>query len=683
MPESPGNDMESILNGSLSDGRYTSGSPDSLDETSIIDEGSVLLENAGQDADKELAAEAAQTNASPKLHPLQKGQGQLLGQPSVFITTALVCFSLGTFLARFFRASQHPKSQGKHDHEKEQHTQLRQEQERESDEKGSGRGLAQQLDDMVRLQPVATQLAEAIQDPDCHYAFSEFQESLAGAKELHALVESSSLNRWDTPESVMKPVLKKGLSALSDLYEIARQHGLTMLRDTLAVHPVREFSSEELNIMKTYIGSTLAEAVQHHLSSLKLSCRAFAVNLEETEALLEGLPKLERLEDGKVVVAVAENLKFIQAAHETAKTGRQSAEELSFSAVAVTLSHIVRGQMRLYKDYRDFIEEKRAMCIDKREKLQSSPQATEAMNELDTVENLLNIGEQLLQAYRADIEEMQNAREIIPAEAIRRNAEDKGKAVKRVVDEISQLDFPLDETANEDSALDEAYEDISSRAGEDALEARRRVLEIHEEVQSRFPPNLFSSQAGEEQGQDGSLSKPRLNQAILKSVITSLQQDKENVRTAHKQAAAAADEISEGSDEGTAGRDLVAKARKAAMTAEGIAGNAEVLLLHAQLLESLESDLQVSAKLAQVGAEGTGMADITAEERQPWVAELVQKRKLQVEAVERALQTAESHSSSSDLALAAASMKNAAVEIASVVHMQQLKQAADLSVKHP
>ncbi|CDJ30468.1 LOW QUALITY PROTEIN: uncharacterized protein EMH_0058480 [Eimeria mitis] len=616
---------------------------------------STNLSTAAHSIDEGLSTEADQKNAVSISRRSQNVQEQLRGSSTAVSVTALVIwFSLGLFVFQSLRASDGSQKQELHP-QKKQRVHLQPKQGRENRQRGSRGKLLHQLDELLQLQAVAVQLAETTQNHESHLALHDFRESLERAKRVKKLLEDSS-SPWKSPDNVMEKALHRGFSALSHLYEASRQHGLTLAREALDIQPAREFSVQELKIMESYLGSPVVEAIENHMNSLKLSCRAFAWKLEETATVLENLPRLEKVEDGVLLDAIAAHLNFVKAVHEAATVGRQSAQEVASSAVAVTLSQLVRNQMNRYRECRDLMEERRAMCREERERHESpTKEGTVNKKELETVELLLKRGEQLLSHYHGDIEELQKERDIELAEAARVQTEDLGKELKVLLDVAFARMNVFPEAATQNKKVEDAY---------------------------KATLDWFSPMVGEEQGQDRPPSKKLLNQGMLNLLTGSLWQTENNAKSACQQAGIAATAISLGSEAGAPGRDLMAAARRAAATAESLVGSAEVLWLHAQLLESLECDLRMSVNLAQVGAARAGLTETPTHEQRQWVVELSEPHRLHVEALERDVETAKNlartHWSARDVALSASTMKNAAVGIASFVQQQQLKQAVAL-----
>ncbi|CDI74139.1 hypothetical protein, conserved [Eimeria praecox] len=550
----------------------------------------------------------------------------------------------------------------------------------EADETETEGEVLQQLNELLRLQPVVVQLAESVETHEAHLVLQEFWKSVERAKHVRQLLTDSS-NPWGPPESAVKKALNKGLSALSEVYEMARQHGLRLVRETRGVQPVRDFSYQELKIMEGYLGSPLVQALENHMASLRFSCRAFAWKLEETEASIAGMPRVGRLEDGRLLEALAANLKFIHAAHKAATIGRQSAEEVTTSAIAVAISQATR----VYKDCRDLLQERRALSKAERQRQQSLAQeeSVAALQQLDTVDDLLNRGEELLQQYRGGIEEMQKEREIVVADAVRQQAEDVGKELKAVLDvAVSRLECSS-AVINDDKKVESVYKALASRATREAADASRRVSDIQMELEARPLLGWSSSEIMQVEEENASRKRVLINQSMLNLLTESLEQIEKNAKAAHLQASTAATAISEDNEVGLPGRVLMAAARNAAATADRLVGNAEILWLHAQLLESLECDLRVSVNLARIGAAAAAWPTETATKgKQRWQMELPSQHKVQVEALQKEVHAtkslARSHWTARDLALTAATMKHAAVGIATLIQQQQLKQTANL-----
>lgn len=633
----------------------------------------------------DLPDEAAEANAAVKSP--HRGWGKDLRQgnvPGISIAAVLFIFCLAVAAVRSLRSPGGSKQQGEHYYQNELHAQLQQEQERESDDRGSREEFAQQMSQLLQLQSVGALLADSVGTHESRLALQELWKRVERAKQVHELMMSSS-NPWASPESVMRRALDKSMSALTHLYEVARQHGLHLIQATRKIHPVHEFSDRELKVMEGYLGPALLEALVNHLANLNFSCQAFMRKLEETKASLEGLPKLEKLADGMLLEAVSGHLHFIRVAHEAAAIGRESAEEIASNVASVVLSHAVREQMRMYRDCRDVLEERRALCSVGRERhLRHPEEGTAVLQGLDTVDTLLNRAKQLLEQYREGIDRLQNEREILWVGAMRQQAADLGGELKSVLDAAGFRLNSLIGFATEEEDAKDAYMAIAVRASQEAEEASRKVSDIQTEVHARLPLNRLPLGISQVARQKESPRRTHVNQAMLKFLTDSLHQAERNATAASWQAGNAAAAILKGDGGGMPGRTLMAAARNAAAVADGLAGTAELLWLHALLLESLESDLHVSATLAHMGGRvaATEAAPTDAATEEPQTSEVPSQHKLQVEALQRKVRTTKSlartHWSARDLALTAGAMKNAAVRIATLVQQQQLKQSEGL-----
>ncbi|CDI79876.1 hypothetical protein, conserved [Eimeria acervulina] len=636
--------------------------------------------------EEDFPAEPAQVTAESEPLHIKKGRrGIRLGSAAALsIAVPFFFLILGLLAVRSLRVPAGLKPQEESLGQEEQQSQLQQQgQKHESGGRELGEVLLQQVDELLQLQSVAANLAEAVETRESHRSLMKLWKSVEMARGMQQLLVRSP---GPSECTALREVLNRGVDALSELYELSRQRGLQLVRETRAVQPTNDFSNQELKTMETYLGSNLVEALENHMASLRYSCFAFKQKLEQTEVSLEGLPDFLGLEDWRLLDAVAANLKFLRAAHQAAKVGLQSAEELRSDVVTVTLSHIVREQTRMHRDCRDLLDERRALYRAVKERQRAlSDENTAAVQELETVEDLLSRAEQLLQLHRGEIEELQSEREIVPGEAARQQAERVGKELLAVLD-AAFARLQCSREIRSDHNVESTYRVLASRASQEATESSRRVSDIETEVHSRVASHGSLSRMKHLEEQGETQERTLMNVSIMKLLTESFEHIVENAESASRQARNAADSTSEGSEAAMPPWALMASARRAAVTADTLVGNAELLWLHSKLLGSVECDLRVSSSLAHAGAavvtEGTAPTGPTAEGRQPWVVELPSQQKAQVETLKGKVQTlkgvARSQWSARDLAFTAGNMKNAAVGISLIVQHQVLEQVTDL-----
>ncbi|CDJ37593.1 hypothetical protein, conserved [Eimeria tenella] len=300
--------------------------------------------------------------------------------------------------------------------------------------------------------------------------------------------------------------------------------------------------------------------------------------------------------------------------------------------------------------------------------------------EMKEVARRLAKGELLLREYREAIDQLQHEGDILAAAA-------EGQRVGGVGRELQQqlaaaaaslnglLNKDLSEKMTQNEQVRQTIVTIATRAGQEASAISKRVSDILNELQLGGPLR------GAPQGPGGA---PRsiVNPSVLLRLTDSLQQVGDNAKTRARHAVNAAAEALR--SRAAAAENLMNAARRAAAETEAFNGEAEILWLHAQLLESLELDMRRSLRLAQDAAAAAGLlqqepAAAAAAGEAP--AELQQQleapelppesaaaaREL-LQAVRSSRAAAWSQWASRDLVETAANMKSSVLQLLAIVH---------------
>ncbi|CDI74138.1 hypothetical protein, conserved [Eimeria praecox] len=529
------------------------------------------------------------------------------------------------------------------------------------------RALLRQLKELEKLQPLAAWLAGIVDSGESLSALQNFRKCVEGAKQVQEEASSGSLKSWGLPASVMKEALDRGVSELSHLLELTRQHGLSLAQKTLAVSVHSTLSEHEVNAVGQ-IDIAISASLAFHLENIDIACRAFKRRAAQAEEELQRLPAFNGLEDRQLLRAVASQVEFIKAAHETVEVGKRCVSGLSSTANAVMLSRVVRDQLRIFRECRDLLQEQRALCRGEIERQQSFREDNrDVLRRLEAIESMLDRGDRLLPIYWAKIEQLQRSTDILCAQGAVQQVVGVGNDLQAIVEAVESSIHAIPGVAgaaeaSENSGVQRTLKALASRATEEAAAASKRVADILKEVQLG---ELFSSSVGETQVQEqneGSATQTVINPAMLKLVAESLEQLEYNSKRNSRQFMIAA--------AGTP-KELAAAVKRATRTTEVLAQEAEMLWLHSQFLHSVEQDMQLSARLARRAAAllGAGASNILGETLA--TIKLPPLKRKQMEAVlsqmRLAKDTAMSQWTLGDLVVTAATMKDAALDLSLMI----------------
>ncbi|CDJ35741.1 uncharacterized protein EMH_0100440 [Eimeria mitis] len=285
---------------------------------------------------------------------------------------------------------------------------------------------------------------------------------------------------------------------------------------------------------------------------------------------------------------------------------------------------------------------------------------------------MLNKGERLLQVHQTEIEQLQK-RDKLSAQPAVQQAKEVGEELKALLEAAALRMHSITGIASaEESAQgvwgQKTIDAMASRARQDVKATSKRVTNILARVQlgQLFLPQPDTTQIHKQEGVE---TKTIVNPTVLKLVTESLQQLRDNIT-----AVAVSLNLSSEASETKTG--LAAAAQRATVAAKELAEKAEMLLLRAQFLESLELDLQLSSRLAQRAAAlaGAGAEDI--QQANQVSVELPAPQKKQVGLLLHQVNTTKAKAMSQwtlvDLVKTAATMKGAGLGLALTVWAHQL-----------
>ncbi|CDJ46835.1 hypothetical protein, conserved [Eimeria brunetti] len=525
--------------------------------------------------------------------------------------------------------------------------------------------LFEQLRELQELQPVAASLAELVNSRESNFVLRNFHKTLERATYIEQEASAGRLSHWSSPEAELKTVLENGISDIYRLFELARLSGLSMEQE-LQVTPAPPGLPEEQRRVLSQTDFAVTASLALHMRDLDFSCKSYKWHAERAGNGLQTLPNFTGLEDKMLLGVVNSHVEFIKSAHEAVEVGMRAAERLASTADSVMLSKDIRKHMRIYRELRDNLRERRALCdLERWRQASLPPGGTAVLDEQEEIEQLLDKGDGLLQLYAKEIELMQRRRDTLSsAEVTVHQAAAVGDELKGLLDTVSARMRSVETIAEAERIREQkAIKAKASRASEDAAAASKRMTDILTQIESGKLSLTYSPDAMKAHEEGGSLTETMVNSEMVKAVTESLHQLKDNAKATTVQLSHVAAELE------TAGLEAVAE--KATAATEELADKAEMLLLHAEVLESIERDMQLSAALAERAAALARAGTKEFQGESVGTPELPSHKRKQVESllyqVETAKAIARSQWSLVDLAATAASMKGAALGLASMV----------------
>ncbi|CDI79874.1 hypothetical protein, conserved [Eimeria acervulina] len=564
---------------------------------------------------------------APSPPPQKNKEGRRVLSSSTFIAAILLSFAcLGLLTASTLAvhglprleelySSQKKEQQEQQDQQEQtqqdqrtqkQHQQQppQQEDERTAEEKL----LWKRLDEMQQLSALLTVLTDilGIVDEDTHAAFNDVRNCIENAKQVQQKILEGSLETWESPESVMKSVVDSGASALSRLCEAARRQGLWLAHQVKNIEPPSILSFMALDAVSR-VNSKAANALHNYLGSQVFSYKSSMKQAAKAKAELKLLPALTNMGGSEIMAAIAANAEFLKMAFEVARAGRRSTVELADAATLWLVSHSVRQQVCMYRECRDLLKEQKVLCRLERQRQESLPQGDIATLEtLDLIDKELKRGEQLLKAHREEIEQLHKKKDITSAEVAKEQAKEVGEELKALLATVASHMGSIPSIATdacENPEVRRLMEAVATRASKDAGAAAKKTKDILSMFQSRAIPTQSLMEIERMADHQEPVQDRLTNPSILQELEKSLEAARDRARLAYNDALAASARTKQytGGDFNRM-KKLVNDAQKAAMEAERILGDAETLWFQWQLVESMELDVQVSARMSQRAA---------------------------------------------------------------------------------
>ena len=373
--------------------------------------------------------------------------------------------------------------------------------------------LRQQLDELEWLLPMATDLSDRVESGEAYSALQDLRRSIQKAQQQQQVLQQQQeqeeqqqlqepQEQWeedssasetppvDPPMSIMKEAIERGVAALSRLHEEVRRHGLSIAGKTKNIQPTSVTCMREVEIIEK-IDAGVSSSLASFLGTASFFQTVYSRKVEQVEQQLQELPPFKTLEEKQLLFAAEADFSFVEGARDSIETGQRSILYISSTASAVAMLHLLRGANCLYREQRDLLEGRHAMCVaEKRRQLSHVPVDPAVLAAIEKIEEELKRGHRLLQRLHDAVEEMHKRDSVIAAQPAVQRAHEAGKVLKELLDDVAARMSSLPgaawggETA-EDDGVQRVMRRLAQRACQDAAAATRRTVDVQKRLQAR------------------------------------------------------------------------------------------------------------------------------------------------------------------------------------------------------
>ncbi|CDJ36423.1 uncharacterized protein EMH_0084910 [Eimeria mitis] len=503
-------------------------------------------------------------------------------------------------------------------------------------------------------------------------ALQELCSSVKRSQDIAQTIAESSAGSSGSPLTAVKTAIEDSVSALSRLYEAARERGLSLAQEVQKERaPV--FSEEEMQLLENGLGAGFREFMDFREQNLNSSLPVFVQKVERAAAELKGLRSIDGMDDLHLLMSVAKNLEMVKSACDSMQTEFACSDAIRASATTVLHMQYQREHASIHRELAGQVGEVRILCVLERQRRQIHPQQDiSLLKSFRWLEKRLYRGEQQLQKHKEMIERMEEADNIISASNVEQQA-------RTVVDSLKALLKAASSSWNSipgavsggEAAQSEAMQGhltaVACRAIGEAAAAGGRAVSMLNAVEAQGLGDSTLSWNKEEEGIKQPALQRRVNANLAKLIADALKQV-DHVNAAMRKPVDADEETQEGrSSSEILMEEMLRASRTAAKASEAFVHDAELMWLRAQLNNSLDLDMQLSATLAQRATAAVGMATGEEPTQQRWHPEMsaddIKEFKDLLEQFHHLRDGALSANALNERASAAAMMKQAALKL--------------------
>ncbi|CDJ32380.1 uncharacterized protein EMH_0012290 [Eimeria mitis] len=346
----------------------------------------------------------------------------------------------------------------------------------------------QQLDDMQKLQPLTAHLAKMVGTGEALSAMHDFGQKVKRGNHIRQTLLAGSIEPGVAPGTLVSGAVSDGLLALSRLYEVAREHGLSLAQKVRSINPPPVLSEEELNATRVCLPADLSGLLEFYLRDAHESFLAHMRIVETVEKRLEGLRGIEGANDWHVVATVAAGLEFIKESRNVAEREAKIFEHVKQSADALMQMHHLRRQEEIHRKLADEAEKLRVLnSIDRWRKKKDSA-GEHHLPVHAKVDSQIGEVEQLLERHQEELNKMEKAEDHSSAQSAKQAAEDLVRRLKALLSDVANLTLSMPPIGEDDAGDHESkvlMEALSLRAKLAAEKALERVKGIQKELESQ------------------------------------------------------------------------------------------------------------------------------------------------------------------------------------------------------
>ncbi|CDJ46839.1 hypothetical protein, conserved [Eimeria brunetti] len=498
-----------------------------------------------------------------------------------------------------------------------------------------------QLQELQLLLPLASQLAQRIDTAEAAAALEEIRQNVARGKRVQQQLlpqheqqqheqqqhEQQQQQQDSYSEVVLQAAIDSSVSALSVLYELTRQRGVSLSEETeqhTAAAAAAASCWEDIESLRS-VDESVSSALQSHLESLHSQQQVYIQQAQQAGRSLLLLPPFRGLGDWQQLATAAAAALFIEKMQEAAAAESRAALHLAATVRAVALLHLLRQQTCMYRAYRDILEGRQIICKAKLQQQLSLPEGDRdaaAIQALAAAQQQLQRGERLLHRYSRIVDVMRKKENVKEANATAQQASEVAEKLEMVLDGVSmQLEAipeaPAAAAAAQSMHVQQIMQKITWRAFEDAAAAKKRAAGIQSRLLEKYglpdqQEQQQQQQQQQERGKDGDVISPFFRKQLGISLMgierraTAIEQafnaaagiiQKSTSSTSSTSSSSSSSSFAAGSSMG-----MVLAARGAATDAESLLDEVEMLWLKSQLVEAIEEDISLSLSVAKVAA---------------------------------------------------------------------------------
>ncbi|CDJ30526.1 uncharacterized protein EMH_0059040 [Eimeria mitis] len=473
--------------------------------------------------------------------------------------------------------------------------------------------LLQSVDELKNLQPLAAELAKMVGTHESRSALQELCSSLTRSQDIAQMIQVGPAVSSGSPLTAVKTAIQDSVSALSRLYEAARERGLSLTQEVQKERPP-VFSEEEMQLLEDSLGTGFREFVDFREQSMKYSTPIFVQKVEKAAAELKGLRSLDCTDDLHLLVSVAKNLEIVKVAHDAMQIESEWSGEISDNAAAVLRMQYQRKQASTHLELEGQLGELHILCTLERERRQFElKEDVSVLKTLELLEEQLKRGELQLQKHENLMNRAKHAGNILSALKAEKQAVAVAESLKALLEAAASSRRSIPGVASEEEAAQsEAMQRhrtlVAYRTKQRAASHAKRAISRLKAIEMQISGDFASPSEQELKGK----ARPPLARHMsikLAELVADKLKEVEDVNADLRKPVNTEEDTEEGNSSSAARtKEILRASQAAASAAVAFLHEAELMWLDARLKKSLEFDVQLSVALARKATAAVSIA---------------------------------------------------------------------------